>query len=137
MQSAPIGALCISGGESGIRTHGSVTTTAVFKTAALNHSAISPELVICCKARVAHHYGSFASGILPLAPSGPAAAPLSASASCLRVKTAALNRSAISPELDLLQGTRCAPLRQFCFGHPALRPFGASGCAAVRFGILP
>ena len=30
------------GGESGIRTHGGIATTAVFKTAALNHSAISP-----------------------------------------------------------------------------------------------
>jgi hypothetical protein len=31
-----------SGGESGIRTHGGRKPTAVFKTAALNHSAISP-----------------------------------------------------------------------------------------------
>ena len=30
------------GGESGIRTHGRLAPTAVFKTAALNHSAISP-----------------------------------------------------------------------------------------------
>ena len=30
------------GGESGIRTHGELAPTAVFKTAALNHSAISP-----------------------------------------------------------------------------------------------
>ena len=30
------------GGESGIRTHGGREPTAVFKTAALNHSAISP-----------------------------------------------------------------------------------------------
>jgi hypothetical protein len=34
------------GGESEIRTHGGVTPTAVFKTAALNHSAISPKLEI-------------------------------------------------------------------------------------------
>jgi hypothetical protein len=34
----------LGGGESGIRTHGRLTPTAVFKTAALNHSAISPEL---------------------------------------------------------------------------------------------
>jgi hypothetical protein len=60
-----LGAFCFSGGESGIRTHGRLTPTAVFKTAALNHSAISPELVVCCKARVARHYGSFISGILP------------------------------------------------------------------------
>jgi hypothetical protein len=32
----------MGGGESGIRTHGRLTPTAVFKTAALNHSAISP-----------------------------------------------------------------------------------------------
>ena len=31
------------GGESGIRTHGELAPTAVFKTAALNHSAISPQ----------------------------------------------------------------------------------------------
>ena len=30
------------GREGGIRTHGSLTTTAVFKTAALNHSTTSP-----------------------------------------------------------------------------------------------
>ena len=36
------GAFCVPGGESGIRTHGRLTPTAVFKTAALNHSAISP-----------------------------------------------------------------------------------------------
>ena len=88
MQNAPCGALCISGGESGIRTHGSVTTTAVFKTAALNRSAISPELVVCCKARAARHYGSFTSGIPG---SSPGQAPPS------RQAPAALNRSAISP----------------------------------------
>ncbi len=31
-----------NGGEGGIRTHGRVSPTAVFKTAALNHSATSP-----------------------------------------------------------------------------------------------
>ena len=36
------GRSCFNGGESGIRTHGRLTPTAVFKTAALNHSAISP-----------------------------------------------------------------------------------------------
>ena len=30
------------GGEGGIRTHGTLARTAVFKTAALNHSATSP-----------------------------------------------------------------------------------------------
>src|SRR6185312_233429 len=84
------------GGESGIRTHGRLAPTAVFKTAALNHSAISP-LSLPAKARYARRYGSLVPGILPFTPSGPAAAPLSASASCLRVKTAALNHSAISP----------------------------------------
>src|SRR6185437_1158429 len=39
--------------------------------------------------------------------------------------------------VDSSQGALCAPLRQFGSGHPALHPFGASGCAAVRFGILP
>ena len=52
----------IIGGESGIRTHGGITTTAVFKTAALNHSAISPLFCV----------GSFAPGFLPCAPAGPA-----------------------------------------------------------------
>lgn len=32
----------IYGGEGGIRTHGTLSRTAVFKTAALNHSATSP-----------------------------------------------------------------------------------------------
>ncbi len=31
------------GGEGGIRTHGELAPTAVFKTAALNHSATSPQ----------------------------------------------------------------------------------------------
>src|SRR4051794_41210474 len=35
-----------SGGEGGIRTHGGLAPTAVFKTAALNHSATSPNLVL-------------------------------------------------------------------------------------------
>ncbi len=34
------------GGESGIRTHGELPPTAVFKTAALNHSAISPRVTL-------------------------------------------------------------------------------------------
>jgi hypothetical protein len=33
----------VDGGEGGIRTHGTLSRTAVFKTAALNHSATSPE----------------------------------------------------------------------------------------------
>ena len=33
---------CLPGGEGGIRTHGRLAPTAVFKTAALNHSATSP-----------------------------------------------------------------------------------------------
>ena len=33
----------ILGGEGGIRTHGELAPTAVFKTAALNHSATSPQ----------------------------------------------------------------------------------------------
>lgn len=33
----------IYGGEGGIRTHGTLSRTAVFKTAALNHSATSPQ----------------------------------------------------------------------------------------------
>src|SRR5688572_16989165 len=34
--------VAVNGGESGIRTHGRFDPSAVFKTAALNHSAISP-----------------------------------------------------------------------------------------------
>ncbi|CDG38279.1 hypothetical protein ASAP_0234 [Asaia bogorensis] len=34
-----------NGGEGGIRTHGTLTRTAVFKTAAFNHSATSPALI--------------------------------------------------------------------------------------------
>ncbi len=43
---APGGASLVSGGESGIRTHGRLAPAAVFKTAALNHSAISPKIVL-------------------------------------------------------------------------------------------
>ena len=38
-----IGIFDLSGGEGGIRTHGTLPRTAVFKTAALNHSATSPD----------------------------------------------------------------------------------------------
>ena len=41
-QNAPFGASCVSGGESGIRTHGRFDPSPVFKTGALNRSAISP-----------------------------------------------------------------------------------------------
>jgi hypothetical protein len=45
-QKSPIfqGPFILIGGESGIRTHGGRKPTAVFKTAALNRSAISPDL---------------------------------------------------------------------------------------------
>ena len=36
----------LSGGESGIRTHGDIAATAVFKTTTFNHSVISPTGVI-------------------------------------------------------------------------------------------
>ncbi len=42
----------VHGGEGGIRTHGTVAGTAVFKTAAFNHSATSPhDHVIILKSR--------------------------------------------------------------------------------------
>ena len=41
-KNAPFGAIVLIGGERGIRTPGSVARTTVFKTAALDHSAISP-----------------------------------------------------------------------------------------------
>jgi hypothetical protein len=76
-------------------------------------------------ARVARHYGSFVPGILPSTPSGPAAAPLSASASCLRVKTAALNHSAISPELVVCSKARVA--RHYGSFVPGILPFTLRG----------
>src|SRR5690606_3256223 len=71
------------GGESGIRTHGSVATTPVFKTGALNRSAISPFYVASRRLRGVAGFASTASMRPP--------------AFGLRVKTGALNRSAISP----------------------------------------
>jgi len=41
-------------------------------------------LSLPAKARCSRHYGSLVPGILPSTPSGPAAAPLFAPASCLR-----------------------------------------------------
>ena len=41
-QKPPFGGPCVSGGSGEIRTHGGLTPTAVFKTAALNHSATLP-----------------------------------------------------------------------------------------------
>ena len=80
------------------------------------------ELFRLCKARCARHYAGFATGILPFAPSGPAAAPLSASASCLRVKTGA---STARPSLrnSLLVAKRgCGVYQECCAGRPGL-PF--------------
>ena len=37
------------GGESGIRTHGTLTRTLVFKTSAFDHSAISPNIFYISK----------------------------------------------------------------------------------------
>src|SRR5205814_2328430 len=44
----------LAGGEGGIRTHGELAPTAVFKTAALNHSATSPRSAvdIACRAEL-------------------------------------------------------------------------------------
>ena len=53
-ENAPVGGDFVSGGESGIRTHGRLTPTAVFKTAALNRSAISPN---CHCGRVIRYSG--------------------------------------------------------------------------------
>jgi hypothetical protein len=83
-------------------------------------------------------------GILPFAPSGPAALPLSASASCLRVKTAALNHSAISPNffrtqhpfaLSVAQRSRRAVLRLRPFG-PTLRTNGWRCRVAILSGTF-
>ena len=53
------------GGESGIRTHGGIATTPVFKTGALNRSAISPHF----ESRYNDIAGDagFTQGILPFA----------------------------------------------------------------------
>ncbi|CAH1648042.1 hypothetical protein BOSEA31B_10015 [Hyphomicrobiales bacterium] len=56
----------ISGGRGGIRTHGGLAPTAVFKTAALNHSATLPAQVQCRPA------GGFARGAKPFLPLFPA-----------------------------------------------------------------
>ena len=48
-QNAPRG-VCISGGEGGIRTHGTASRTPDFKSGALDHSATSPKIVIPAKA---------------------------------------------------------------------------------------
>ena len=46
--------VCVGGGRGGIRTHGGLAPTAVFKTAALNHSATLPEQPphIVCRAEL-------------------------------------------------------------------------------------
>ena len=40
-----------TGGEGGIRTHGSLSRSTVFETAPIDHSGTSPELVFGCRAR--------------------------------------------------------------------------------------
>jgi hypothetical protein len=133
----------VFGGESGIRTHGRLTPTAVFKTAALNHSAISPN----CRREQAsrgRRYGSLTPGILPFAPSGPPTLSVFASASCLRVKTAALNHSAISPNCRREQascGRRYGSLTPGILpsapsGPPTLSVFASASCLRVKTGFL-
>ena len=41
-QNAPNGAFCVSGGEGGIRTHGTLTRTPDFESGTFDHSATSP-----------------------------------------------------------------------------------------------
>ena len=50
-----------SGGQGGIRTHGELPPTAVFKTAALNHSATCPQR-ICARAMPIAGWASLARG---------------------------------------------------------------------------
>src|SRR5690606_1575091 len=81
------GSLSRHGGESGIRTHGRFDPSPVFKTGALNRSAISPKLLPALR-RLRAVFAGVTSGwaAVPcgLRPTG---------------QTGALNRSAISPEL--------------------------------------
>ena len=48
------GCFAKGGGEGGIRTHGTVARTAVFKTAALNHSATCPSLAASGESAICH-----------------------------------------------------------------------------------
>ena len=82
-----ISELCMIGGESGIRTHGRFDPSPVFKTGALNRSAISPMYTATLPRRWRAVFAGLTSGCAAV-PSGLG----------LRVKTGALNRSAISPD---------------------------------------
>src|SRR5690349_11570515 len=42
-QNAPRGGVCLSGGEGGIRTHGTLTRTPDFESGTFDHSATSPK----------------------------------------------------------------------------------------------
>ena len=50
IRKTPLAGRFVCGGESGIRTHGRLAPAAVFKTAALNRSAISPGMVAALRA---------------------------------------------------------------------------------------
>src|SRR5687768_16214189 len=50
----------VDGGWGGIRTHGELAPTAVFKTAALNHSATHPQGIVAAR-RLSRHSASRAS----------------------------------------------------------------------------
>ncbi len=112
------------GGWGGIRTHGSVATTPVFKTGALNRSATHPYLSTVPQ----RHAGDagLTRGILPLAPSGPSAAPMLAPASCLRAQDRCLK------PLGHPSGYSC---RNAPFGPARLRAPSPLPAAGERVGV--
>ncbi len=113
------------------------------KTGALNRSATSPYSLVPTR-RAMRALRRFDSGHPALRPSGHRLAPMFASASCLRVKTGALNRSATSPYSLVPTRRAMRALRRFDSGHPALRPsghrlapmFASASCLRVKTGAL-
>ncbi len=114
-----------SGGESGIRTHGRFDPSPVFKTGALNRSAISPLLLPLSR-------GAFAPCRFYHRPEGRCSLRPAAFA----VKTGALNRSAISPLLLLVLRGACTPSPALAYRPKAFFGFWGARHFCTKQGAL-
>jgi hypothetical protein len=108
---APLGALLVCGGESGIRTHEELAPLPVFKTGAFNRSAISPISYLAPVSQTGTGFGFDITSLLRREMS-LRQRPMRTSA-----KTGAFNRSAISPISNLAPVFQTVPVLASTLPH--------------------
>ena len=118
-----------NGGERGIRTPGSLSTSTVFKTAALNHSAISPIFIVGgpCTPTGNLRSLSLRSGCYCLV-GGPCTPTGNLRSLSLRSGCSTLSSGAPAPRLATCARFRSAPVAHSVVGgvgNPRLAPFMA------------